>query len=54
MDKVGSASLLCSPLGIQTDVGSLPPSALGLQGCYGINMQLADKEREYADHMGVF
>ena len=47
MDKVGSVSLLCSPLGIQIDIGS------GLQGRYGISMQLEVKEREYADHMRV-
>lgn len=51
MDKVDSVSLLCSPLGIQTDVGSLSSSALGLQGRYGISMQLEVREREYADHM---
>lgn len=53
MDKVASVSLLCSPLGIQTDVDFLSSPALGLQGRYGINRQLEVREREYADHMRI-
>ena len=56
MDKVDSVSLLCSPLGIQTDVGSLSSSALGLQVRYGISNAVGSQGkrvcRSYESIMG--